>query len=253
MEVKRLLKELNDIKGMKVREEFLDNLFDKYGWICMGVGKFKVEQVMTYIEGPMDRQIDVVFEDDEGYMLIKEIRKVYFDDDKKVVSNNVNIMETCVRMLLSCEQPIENEKIWHRVKNNHIISVRGTRNNKVTSKDELNHIYKINYSIDYNIFKIIGKYNEEERAHIIDTYYNDLPDTRQIRFVISKEKLYENQVYFKENMDVKIYMSLLDMITNKDDLTDMFVYSVDDAGSMFRVNEELEGIKTKINEAIGLL
>ena len=72
-----LLIELDDLIGKKVTEGYLDAVFEKYYWQCMG---FTLDNRLIYIESPMGKEIDLVIETDEyGIITIKKIEKRFWD------------------------------------------------------------------------------------------------------------------------------------------------------------------------------
>lgn len=77
-EYKTLLRELNDLIGKKVTEGYLDAVFEKYDWQCMGFSTRTNN--LIYIESPMGKEIDLVIEVDEwGIITIKKIEKRFWD------------------------------------------------------------------------------------------------------------------------------------------------------------------------------
>lgn len=72
-----LLRELDDLIGKKVTEGYLDTVFEKYCWQCMG---FTLDDRLIYIESPIGKEIDLVIEVDEyGIITIKKIEKRFWD------------------------------------------------------------------------------------------------------------------------------------------------------------------------------
>lgn len=80
-----LLRELDDLIGKKVTEGYLDAVFEKYDWQCMGLtfGQWMgltFDGRLIYIESPMGKEIDLVIEVDEwGIITIKKIEKRFWD------------------------------------------------------------------------------------------------------------------------------------------------------------------------------
>ena len=74
---KYLLRELNDLIGKKVTEGYLDAVFEKYYWQCMG---FTSDNRLIYIESPLGKEIDLIIEVDKwGIITIKKIEKRFWD------------------------------------------------------------------------------------------------------------------------------------------------------------------------------
>ena len=77
-----LLQELELLKDKIVTIEVLDDLFNAYDWRQMGFNRDLTK--LTYIEGPMDKQIDLMVEmfdiGDEELLVVREINKKYWED-----------------------------------------------------------------------------------------------------------------------------------------------------------------------------
>ena len=77
-----LLQELELLRNKIVTIEVLDDLFNTYDWKQMGINRDLTK--LTYIEGPMDKQIDLGVElfniGEENFIVIREINKKYWED-----------------------------------------------------------------------------------------------------------------------------------------------------------------------------
>lgn len=72
-----LLEEVKGCVGKIFEEQELDDLFYKYDWICMGFNRDKSK--LTYIEGPMDREIDLIISMLPGRKIfVRDYKKLYF-------------------------------------------------------------------------------------------------------------------------------------------------------------------------------
>ena len=77
-----LLQELELLRNKIITIEVLDDLFNIYDWKQMGINRDLTK--LTYIEGPMDKQIDLGVElfniGEENFIVIREINKKYWED-----------------------------------------------------------------------------------------------------------------------------------------------------------------------------
>lgn len=74
-----LLKDLDDCVGTIISKSQLDDIFNKYDWEWAGYSRNN--KLTTYIEGPMDRFIDVMIARiDEDMLLIKGYAKLCWND-----------------------------------------------------------------------------------------------------------------------------------------------------------------------------
>lgn len=77
-----LLQELELLKDKVITIEVLDDLFNIYDWKQMGINRDLTK--LTYIEGPMDKQIDLEVElfaiGEENFIVVREINKKYWED-----------------------------------------------------------------------------------------------------------------------------------------------------------------------------
>lgn len=124
----------------------------------------------------------------------------------------------------------------------------------ITSKDQIKYVYECKATDMVDLLIITRQFTEEERIKFIEEKFNNLPDTRQIKFIITDFELNINDIYFIIKSDeFKIYDSLKDIITDKIDLTNMYLYSIDLVQNTFWVNESCEDIIPTLQEAITLL
>lgn len=76
IEYPELLEDLENIVGKEVNLGEIETIFNKYGWIEMGLS----DNELIYIESPMGKEIDLIVEetDNSDTVIIKSIKKKYF-------------------------------------------------------------------------------------------------------------------------------------------------------------------------------
>lgn len=167
--------------------------------------------------------------------------------------NNIKLnKENSVKATVVTDKALSNLKAWHRLKDDgQYLTLEDEKSYDITAKEEIQFVYDVYYNPFYHMFVVDKAYTPSEVAEFIEVFYSELPDERNIRFIISEYRLESNYIYYNDDEYVcAVYDRLTDMIEDKVDLTDKFIYSVDWTKDIFRVNEECEDVKELIMWAI---
>jgi hypothetical protein len=160
--------------------------------------------------------------------------------------------ENSVKATIISENPIKNLNSWHRIKDcGQYLVNDGEICYDITAKEEIQFVYDVYYNPFYHMFVIDKAYTPSEVAEFIEVFYSNLPDERDVKFIITTNKIESHYIYYTDDeIVVGVYDKLTDIINDKFDVTDKYIYSVDWTQQLFRVNEECEGVKELIMEAI---
>lgn len=158
--------------------------------------------------------------------------------------------ENCIKATLISESPLTNLESWHRQKADQVITTpRELISYEITAKEEIQFVYDILLNTEYGLYFVEKAYAPSEVAEYIEDLYSDLPDKRVTRFIISDEPMEVNYVYYTDNDSIlAVYEKLIDIVDSQIDLNDKFIYVVDVAHELFRVNGDCEEIKEKLME-----
>ena len=160
--------------------------------------------------------------------------------------------ENSIKATIITENPIMNLKSWHRLKDNgQYLTHEDEVSYDITAKEEIKFVYDVYYNPFYHMFMIDKAYTPSEVAEFIEVFYSDLPEERNIKFIITTNKLESYYIYYTDDDSIyDIYDTLTDIVVDKVDLSDKYIYSVDWTKQLFRVNEECEDVKELIMEAL---
>ena len=160
--------------------------------------------------------------------------------------------ENSVKATIVSENPIKNLNAWHRLKDNGQYLVQEDEvSYDITAKEEIQFVYDVFYNPFYHMFVVEKAYTPSEVAEFIEVFYSELPEERDVKFIITTNKIESHYVYYNDDeMVVGVYDKLTDIINDKFDVSDKYIYSVDWTQNLFRVNEECEDVKELILEAL---
>lgn len=154
--------------------------------------------------------------------------------------------ENCEPRTLITEKPIKQIDRWYRLRDvDGFTSFRDEANMWVTAKEQIQFVYDILYDTNFRLFCIEKVYDPKEVSTHIEEFYNNLPDTREIKFLTSDILLDEDQVYMidqDETDDFEIFDELLELYDVKGN-QETFVYSADVVGNMLMINGRLDMIE----------